>query len=52
MKVLVVDDEPGVRAALQRALTLERHEVHLAEDGQQALDRSPRAPSTRSCSTS
>ena len=37
-KVLVVDDEPGVRAALQRALTLERHEVALAEDGQQALD--------------
>ncbi|HEX8157648.1 MAG TPA: response regulator transcription factor [Solirubrobacteraceae bacterium] len=38
MKVLVVDDEPGVRSALQRALALERHEVQLAEDGQQALD--------------
>jgi two-component system response regulator MprA len=38
VKVLVVDDEPGVRAALQRALVLERHEVQLAEDGQQALD--------------
>jgi two-component system response regulator MprA len=38
MKVLVVDDEPGVRAALQRALTLERHDVRLAEDGQHALD--------------
>ena len=38
MKVLVVDDEPGVRAALQRALTLERHDVILAEDGQEALD--------------
>jgi two-component system response regulator MprA len=38
MKVLVVDDEPGVRAALQRALALERHDVRLAEDGQQALD--------------
>ena len=37
-KVLVVDDEPGVRAALSRALALERHEVRLAEDGQQALD--------------
>lgn len=37
-KVLVVDDEPGVRAALQRALALERHDVVLAEDGQQALD--------------
>jgi len=39
VKVLVVDDEPGVRAALQRALALERHDVQLAEDGQQALDR-------------
>jgi two-component system response regulator MprA len=38
VKVLVVDDEPGVRSALQRALALERHEVQLAEDGQQALD--------------
>ena len=39
MKVLIVDDEPGVRSALQRALALERHDVALAEDGQQALDR-------------
>ncbi|MGH2919082.1 MAG: response regulator transcription factor [Solirubrobacteraceae bacterium] len=38
MKVLVVDDEPGVRSALERALALERHDVRLAEDGQQALD--------------
>jgi len=38
VKVLVVDDEPGVRAALQRALALERHDVQLAVDGQQALD--------------
>jgi two-component system response regulator MprA len=38
MKVLVVDDEPSVRSALQRALALERYEVQLAEDGQQALD--------------
>jgi two-component system response regulator MprA len=38
VKVLVVDDEPGVRAALERALALERHDVQLAEDGQQALD--------------
>ena len=38
MKVLIVDDEPGVRSALQRALALERHDVALAEDGQQALD--------------
>ena len=38
MKVLVVDDEPSVRSALERALALERYEVTLAEDGQQALD--------------
>jgi len=38
MKVLIVDDEPGVRSALQRALALERHDVALAADGQQALD--------------
>jgi len=38
MKILVVDDEPSVRSALQRALALERYDVRLAEDGQQALD--------------
>ena len=38
LKVLVVDDEPSVRSALQRALALERYDVQLAEDGQQALD--------------
>jgi two-component system response regulator MprA len=38
VKVLVVDDEPSVRSALQRALALERYDVSLAEDGQQALD--------------
>src|ERR1051325_10160675 len=37
VKVLVVDDEPSVRAALQRALALERYDVQLAEDGQRAL---------------
>lgn len=39
VKVLVVDDEPSVRAALKRALALESYEVTLAEDGQQALDQ-------------
>ena len=38
VKVLVVDDEPSVRAALQRALALERYDVQIAADGQQALD--------------
>jgi len=37
MRVLVVDDEPAVRAALERALGLEGYEVALAEDGEDAL---------------
>jgi two-component system response regulator MprA len=38
-RVLVVDDEPGVRSSLGRALRLEEYAVELAEDGQEALDR-------------
>jgi two-component system, OmpR family, response regulator MprA len=38
MRVLVVDDEPGVRTAVERALRLERYDVELATDGRQALD--------------
>ncbi len=38
MSVLVVDDEPAVRQALQRALTFEGYEVRLAADGHAALD--------------
>jgi two-component system response regulator MprA len=37
MRLLVVDDERALRQALRRALTLEGYEVHLAEDGEQAL---------------
>ncbi|MDQ6820664.1 MAG: response regulator transcription factor [Solirubrobacteraceae bacterium] len=37
-RVLVVDDEPAVCRALERALRLESHEVVLAGDGEQALD--------------
>lgn len=37
-RVLVVDDEPAVRRALERALRLDNYEVQLAADGEQALD--------------
>jgi two-component system response regulator MprA len=37
-RVLVVDDEPAVRRALERALTLDNYTVTLAADGQEALD--------------
>ncbi|HZL47742.1 MAG TPA: response regulator transcription factor [Solirubrobacteraceae bacterium] len=38
-RVLVVDDEPAVQAALSRALKLERYEVAQAADGREALER-------------
>jgi two-component system response regulator MprA len=38
-RVLVVDDEPPVRDALERALSLEGYRVDLAEDGAQALKK-------------
>jgi len=43
-RVLVVDDEPAVRRALERALTLDNHTVELAADGQEALDALADAP--------
>src|SRR5438067_11281853 len=43
-RVLVVDDEPAVRRALERALKLERYDVELAADGQEALDALATSP--------
>jgi two-component system, OmpR family, response regulator MprA len=37
MRVLVVDDEPSVREALERVLRLDGFDVELAEDGVQAV---------------
>ncbi|HET7722899.1 MAG TPA: response regulator transcription factor, partial [Acidimicrobiales bacterium] len=37
MRILVVDDEPAVRTALERALHLDGYDVELAADGNEAL---------------
>ena len=38
-QILVVDDEPAVRRALERALRLENYDIERAADGREALDR-------------
>ena len=43
-RVLVVDDEPAVRRALERALRLESYDVSLAADGEEALDLQASSP--------
>jgi two-component system, OmpR family, response regulator MprA len=43
-RVLVVDDEPAVRRALERALRLDNYEVELVADGEEALDVLARSP--------
>jgi two-component system response regulator MprA len=42
--ILVVDDEPAVRRALERALRLDSYDVELAADGREALDRLAERP--------
>jgi two-component system response regulator MprA len=44
MRILVVDDEPSVREAVERALKLDGHEVQLAENGERALHAVREAP--------
>jgi two-component system response regulator MprA len=39
MRILIADDEPAVRASLERALELEGYQVELAADGQEAVDQ-------------
>jgi two-component system response regulator MprA len=43
-RVLVVDDEPAVRRALERALRLDSYEVAMAADGEEALDALAKGP--------
>jgi len=42
--ILVVDDEPAVQRALERALRLDSYEVELAANGEEALDRLAERP--------
>jgi two-component system response regulator MprA len=44
MRVLVVDDEPAVREALERALRLVGYDVDLARDGREAIRQQAAAP--------
>src|SRR4029077_19156714 len=44
VRILVVDDEPQLRRALERALKLEGYEVELAAAGEQALASTASAP--------
>lgn len=38
VRILLVDDDPGIRLSIQRALEFEGHEVRTAEDGLLALE--------------
>ena len=51
-RVLVIDDERGLRRALGINLKARGYEVTLAADGKSALEAASRSHPTRSCSTS
>jgi two-component system response regulator MprA len=44
VRILVVDDEPSVRHALDRALRMDGYRVQLAADGREALDALAQTP--------
>jgi two-component system response regulator MprA len=44
MRILVVDDEPAVREAVERALRLDGHDVELAAGGHEALEALGQCP--------
>ena len=44
MRILVVDDEPAVREALERILRLEGFDVEMACDGREAVRSQATAP--------
>jgi two-component system response regulator MprA len=44
VRVLVVDDEPAVREALERVLRIDGYDVELAPDGREAIRRQATAP--------
>lgn len=46
VRILLVDDEPSVRAPLARALQIDGHEVEEATDGADALERFSGAETT------
>ena len=44
MNILVVDDEVSFRLLMKSILTSEGHEVHLAEDGEEAVEKVDEIP--------
>lgn len=51
-RILIVDDEPAVREALQRSLAFEGYDTEVAVDGADALEKAARTSRTWSSWTS